>query len=542
MSTSITGLLAGATVLATGLAMTSAVGVAFADPTTSPPAPTATTSPTESASRSATPSPSSSASSPTSSASSPTSSASKPSSGASSSVATAALIPDKDYLLCVDQKLGLDRDVQPTKAQLAGITELVCLGKVDRISTIEGTQYMTGLKRLELQSQVLTDLGPLSGLDGLTDLSLSTPHATDLSPLAGLSGLTSLQAYFSAESEQANRPELDLTPLSKLTGLTTLAISTGANSDTGTEYPAAMVTDIAPLAHLRGLTSLYLGNNDIADVAPLAGLTKLKTLNLARNHISDISALSGISIVNRRENCGNCQIPFNADNQRIRATGTVGTAQLPPKVLGVPANPAIARQEGPDNSQFNGDGSVTYPRAGRYTFSMEDRTDAGQTSDYHPGRVSFRGFNGTITVTATGTPSFKASIVYANTSVNVRSGPNALAETIGTLSKGNHVGTQDAGNGTPTTNGWMKVNYQGTSGWVNFHYLETGRLATATTAVNVRTRPQATADKIATLPKGAWVGTRDLGSGKSTVGEWTAVNYRGQVAWVTTAYVAESPR
>lgn len=350
-------------------------------------------------------------------------------------MSTTGPITDSNYLLCIDQKLGLDQGFEPGDDELASITDLDCAGKGPGIASIEGTQYMTGLKNLNLE------------------------------------------------------------------------------------------------------------NNNIIDVRPLAGLTGLKTLNLSRNDISDISPLSGIPIVNRRENCGDCQIPFNADNQEVWARGTVGTTQLPPKVVGVPANPASARQEDdPDNSQFNGDGTVTYPESGMYTFTIQDRTNAGRTPDSPTGGPSFRGFNGTITVTATGTPSFKASIVYANTSVNVRSERNASAKTIGTLHKGNHVGTQDAGNGTPTTNGWMKVNYQGTSGWVNFHYLETGRLATATTAVNVRTAPQATADKIGTLSKGAWVGTRDLGGGKSTLGEWTAVNYRGQVAWVTTDYVTENPR
>jgi hypothetical protein len=54
------------------------------------------------------------------------------------------------------------------------------------------------------------------------------------------------------------------------------------------------IYDLTGLECLRGLTGLYLGDNDISDLSPLAGLTGLNELRLDGNNISDLGPLSGL--------------------------------------------------------------------------------------------------------------------------------------------------------------------------------------------------------------------------------------------------------
>jgi len=53
--------------------------------------------------------------------------------------------------------------------------------------------------------------------------------------------------------------------------------------------------DIEPLRHMKNLTRLTLGNNDITDLSPLSELTSLVWLDLDDNNISDISPISGLT-------------------------------------------------------------------------------------------------------------------------------------------------------------------------------------------------------------------------------------------------------
>ena len=50
--------------------------------------------------------------------------------------------------------------------------------------------------------------------------------------------------------------------------------------------------DLAPLAKLTKLASLYLDGNEITDLAALASVTRLMSLDLSRNQIADIAPLA----------------------------------------------------------------------------------------------------------------------------------------------------------------------------------------------------------------------------------------------------------
>src|SRR5271157_3910111 len=105
------------------------------------------------------------------------------------------------------------------------------------------------------------------------------PQVTDLAPLAGLSALQSLYIRGGKVS--------DLAPLADLPALQTLAVM---------DTP---VTDLAPLAGLFALQNLYASGTQITDLAPLAGLSALQTLYVNDTQVSDLAPLAGLSALQR---------------------------------------------------------------------------------------------------------------------------------------------------------------------------------------------------------------------------------------------------
>jgi murein DD-endopeptidase MepM/ murein hydrolase activator NlpD len=109
------------------------------------------------------------------------------------------------------------------------------------LSNLNGIEQLTGLIRLWLLGNQLTDITPLANLTGLIGLDLRVNQITDITPLANLTGLTILWLF------------------------------------------SNQLTDITPLTNLTGLTYLDLGYNQITDITPLANLTNLKYLDLQYN-------------------------------------------------------------------------------------------------------------------------------------------------------------------------------------------------------------------------------------------------------------------
>lgn len=137
----------------------------------------------------------------------------------------------------------------------------------------------------------------------------------------------------------------DIAPLAKLTQLQTLyLIKSGTRN-------------ISPLAELEELEVVWLTGNQIVDVSPLSGLRKLKYLTVAHNEVSDISPLSSLRNLEGLAIGGN-------DIQEISALG--GMTRL--KVLDLSGNPIndfaplkslpslrlLALEENDDNADTNG--------------------------------------------------------------------------------------------------------------------------------------------------------------------------------------------
>lgn len=141
------------------------------------------------------------------------------------------------------------------------------------ISSLEGLQFATNLKTLDLTRNYLDDISPLSNLKNLTSLNLFANDVEDISPLAGLTNLTHLDLYW-------NHRITDISALENLTSLTYLDL--GGNK----------ITDISPLKDLLNLTKLNLNTNKVADISTLSDLNNLTFLDLSDNQISEIDVLS----------------------------------------------------------------------------------------------------------------------------------------------------------------------------------------------------------------------------------------------------------
>lgn len=70
-----------------------------------------------------------------------------------------------------------------------------------------------------------------------------------------------------------------------------------------------------------------------------------------------------------------------------------------------------------------------------------------------------------------------STVVYATTAVHVRAGATTGSAILGTLGRGDHVGTR----GTPV-NGWTPVSYRGANAWVASAYLSTRQPGASSTA------------------------------------------------------------
>ena len=192
-------------------------------------------------------------------------------------------IPDANLRAVIANKLGKASGAPISRAEMATLTVLEAPNS--NISDLTGLEFATGLTVLDLghesvdrrwiNSNEISDLSPLSGLNSLTQLNLNMNFISDVAALSGLTNLTLLRLRDNLIS--------DVSALSNLTNLTLLNLQIN------------LISDVAALSGMTNLTVLWLSNNTISDVAALSGLTKLTRLNLSDNIISDVVALSGMT-------------------------------------------------------------------------------------------------------------------------------------------------------------------------------------------------------------------------------------------------------
>lgn len=208
------------------------------------------------------------------------------------------------------------------------VTGLTCANQ--GVASLDGIENLTAAVWLELNSNQIEDVTPLSHLTSLEWLHLSKNQIEDVTALAGLTALEMLYL---------NNNEIeDITALSGLTGLDLLQLESN------------QVVDLTALSGLTLLDSLFLDNNQVEDITVLSNLTALESLYLEGNQIADLTALSGLTslivlylddnqIVDLSPLSGLTPMYFSAKGQTVDL-GSVA-------IEGAAANPVVDRNGDP---------------------------------------------------------------------------------------------------------------------------------------------------------------------------------------------------
>ena len=202
--------------------------------------------------------------------------------------------PDRNLRAAVAEKIGAN-PARVTAVVLRSLTSFTVRNR--GIENLEGLQHARNLKRLDLASNLLSDITPLANLINLEGLSLHRNAIADISPLAGLTNLRRLTLY--------DNRIININALSGLKQLQELEVQGNAITEIGllSELVALEhlhlagnpISDISPLADLVNLEVLRLHRNAIVDISPLAGLTNLVHLSIDHNAVTDISPLAGLT-------------------------------------------------------------------------------------------------------------------------------------------------------------------------------------------------------------------------------------------------------
>lgn len=162
------------------------------------------------------------------------------------------------------------------------------------LSDLSGLANLTGLKTLSIEGDNIIDISPISALTNLQELSLVTYQVEDISVLANLTNLHTVKLRSYTTPQIASTPEgyelemklTDLSPLTQLNGLTTLEVQLTA------------VQDFSSISQLNTLENLSISGNRSTSFAPFANLTNLRSLiffpssNDVDNDIEQLSQLS----------------------------------------------------------------------------------------------------------------------------------------------------------------------------------------------------------------------------------------------------------
>ena len=195
------------------------------------------------------------------------------------------------------------RDITPL-TQLKGLVSLFAWG--NEIQDLTPIAQMPGLEVLELADNRIDDLTPLRGSTNLQYLTLFSNPITDLTPISGLVNLKRLNIAGDADGGDIT----DLTPIAGLTHLEFL------------QADRNKIRNLRPLRKLTQLETLSLRDNKIIDVRPLTKLVNLTQLFISRNSIADITPIQVLSTQNPR-------LEIDIDLTQLLPVVTSGGSRLP---------------------------------------------------------------------------------------------------------------------------------------------------------------------------------------------------------------------
>lgn len=226
-------------------------------------------------------------------------------------------IPDPKLYAAVLKAGDFNGDGKLTRDEAEAITDLECVAS--EVSNLNGIEYLSNLKSLDLDSNDITNISALSKLEKLTYLNLPSNNITDISALSKLENLTFLDlnrnniTNISALSGLINLQSLflssnDITDISSVSGLINLQkLSLDGNNIInistlnklvnlkGLYLSSCNITDISALENLSNLQDLFLFDNNITDISVLENFKQLESLWISGNNIADISGLSGLT-------------------------------------------------------------------------------------------------------------------------------------------------------------------------------------------------------------------------------------------------------
>jgi hypothetical protein len=176
----------------------------------------------------------------------------------------------------IRQQLGLPDDAELTSADLMQVTFLEA--KNVGIQTLAGIGGCANLETLDLSSNEIVDLSPLSELKNIRNLYLVDNKIQDVSPLASLTSLESLLLTHNFIGS--------ISSLSNLTNLDMLKVGWQQNK---------AITSLNGVENMTKLTWLGASGNSISGLGPVSGCTSLKTLNATHNQITSYSGVTNLT-------------------------------------------------------------------------------------------------------------------------------------------------------------------------------------------------------------------------------------------------------
>ena len=249
-------------------------------------------------------------------------------------------IPDANLAVAIREALDLAPGIPITTHAMLNLTGLNVSNR--EIKDITGLEHAHNLRSLDIgawevngewvNSNVITDLSPLSGLTNLEVLSLGKLYIWNLDFLRELPPLAPVSIP-DPNLAAAIREQLVLTPNEPVTTISILGLfkleapNRGIKSLTGLEHAVNLkevdvgggnaisdfsalekltnleelnlsrmsgLQDVSALAHLKNLKTLNLSRTDV-DVSTLATLTNLEVLHFGYTGVSDVSALASLT-------------------------------------------------------------------------------------------------------------------------------------------------------------------------------------------------------------------------------------------------------
>ncbi|QWH76610.1 LPXTG cell wall anchor domain-containing protein [Bacillus mycoides] len=175
------------------------------------------------------------------------------------------------------------------------------------INEIAGLEYMTNLEKLTLRESNVTDISVISGLRHLKYLDLSSNPIESIQPVSKLENLDML---FLRDNKIT-----DLTPLSQMKKIKILDLIGNNIKDLTPLFTVLsleevylannQISNLSGIEKLKNVNLLWIGNNKISDVEPISKMSNLIELEIADSEIKDISSLSKlvkIQVLNLEEN------------------------------------------------------------------------------------------------------------------------------------------------------------------------------------------------------------------------------------------------